>query len=214
MDRLLPLLMVFSACVGNNLSVDADGGGGSNNPDLMSTSADGTPMQGTCTRSFGAGMSSTYGRLDGFVWSVVPSTDHRCVGDSNHIHLQIKMNGNDYNIAVTVVDTNGGDVFFLERDLALPSGWSEGWHPSPTPLDYVQLGLHANDFSAVPSSALQQKIEAELATANHISVFTTGFGTDGGHLVHRNNGTDGAIVLQPLSPKPHVLMFRFATQTF
>jgi hypothetical protein len=83
-------------------------------------------------------------------------------------------------------------------------------------LDYPQsLGLHTNSFAATNPSALAQKVESELAQANHVSIFATGYGPDGAHEVHRKGfGEDGAIVINPLSPKAHLILFRFSTQTF
>jgi hypothetical protein len=125
------------------------------------------------------------------------------------------MNGAIYNIAITAVDPQNVD--FLEKDVAqigTPATWSEGWHTGAS-LDYVALGLHAADFAPTPSATIESALKSELAKANHISVFTTGFGPDGGHLVHRNgNGHDGAILINPLSPTPHAFFFHFASQSF
>ena len=79
--------------------------------------------------------------------------------------------------------------------------------------DYVALGLHSPDFTPTPEGQLTAALAAELATANHVSVFMTGYGPDGGHLVHRNRGADGAIVLRPLGAA-RALMFRFSANTF
>ena len=99
--------------------------------------------------------------------------------------------------------------------MALPDGaWSEGWHGSDA-LSYRSLGLTASQFAAQDPSTLAQHLEAELASVNHISVFGTGYSSKNGcHDIHYYNGNDGALVLEPLSPTPHVLFFRFATQSF
>ena len=194
----------------------SDGPGMAPAPDLaQSGSSDGTPTRNACTSSFGNALTVAHGRLDGFLVATVPVGQRSCSGDSHHVHLQIKMQGAIYDVAVTMQDNNGGDVFFTERDIALPDGaWSEGWHTADG-LDYVALGLHAADFSAMPEAALAQKVTSELQTANHISVFATGYGPGGAHDVHRKSaGQDGAIVINPLSSPAHALLFHFATQTF
>ena len=54
-----------------------------------------------------------------------------------------------------------------------------------------------------------------MANANHVSIFATGYGPGGAHLVHRNGGgNDGAIVLDPLAPKAHLFVFHFSNQSF
>ena len=172
--------------------------------------ADGTPTRQQCTGTFGSGLSATHGRLDGLLVSIVSlGGTHSCNGDSSHVHLQVLMSGAVYDIAVN------SDTLVAERDLTLPDGtWSEGWHTSDG-LDYAALGLHSSDF-AMPSSpsALAQQIEKELATANHISVFATGYGSNGAHLVHRNGGgRDGALVIHPLAAPAHIMMFTFTTSS-
>jgi hypothetical protein len=68
------------------------------------------------------------------------------------------------------------------------------------------LGTKAEDVAA---------INAFLATANHISVYMTSYGPDGGHLVHRNgNGHDGIIVTDPLSQPSHFMVLSFSDQVF
>jgi hypothetical protein len=108
------------------------------------------------------------------------------------------------------------NVDYLAKDMPLPDGaWSEGWHPAQAALlDYPSLGVHAGDFKPTAQTALEAALDTELASANHVSIFMTGYGPDGGHLVHRNgNGTDGGIVIDPLGPS-RMLMFHFSTQSF
>jgi hypothetical protein len=172
--------------------------------------SDGTPTRQQCTGNFGSSLTSNHGRLDGILVSVVNiGGSHSCNGDSTHVHLQVRMGGAVYDIAVN------SDTLVAERDLALPDGaWSEGWHTSDS-LDYATLGLHSSDF-AMPSSpgALAMQIEKDLATANHISVFATGYGPTGAHLVHRQGGgRDGALVIHPLSSPAHLMMFTFTTSS-
>jgi hypothetical protein len=179
-------------------------------------SGDGTPIRQTCTSSFGTGLGFTHGRLDGYLVSIVPpSLVRACNADSHHLHLQVDMDGSVYDVAVNISDTDSPvGIAFLERDHALATPWSEGWHTDAA-LDYVDLGVHAGDFTPTAQAVVDSRIEADLADVNHISVYMTGYGPDGGHLVHRNlTGEDGAIVLHPLAQTPRFLMFHFATQSF
>ncbi len=58
-------------------------------------------------------------------------------------------------------------------------------------------------------------LTAELANVNHISVFGTGYGPDGAHLIHRNGGGhDGLVVTNPLSSPAHARLFSFTNQAF
>jgi hypothetical protein len=126
------------------------------------------------------------------------------------------VSGQVYDVAVTVDSTVGTatDVYYGQWDGPLQDeAWSEGWHAG-APLDYVTLGLHANSFTLTPKATLVQQITAALDGVNHISVYGTGYGPNGMHLVHRNNGADGALVLRPLSETPHFLVFHFTDQNF
>jgi hypothetical protein len=72
--------------------------------------------------------------------------------------------------------------------------------------------------AAMPLStqaALVNALMADLATVNHISIYATGYGPDGVHLVHRNgSGHDGLIVTRPLSAAAHLRLFSFTGQVF
>jgi hypothetical protein len=182
-------------------------------PDPVDASAPPDPVDGPatrvqCTNKLGQGLSATYGRLDGYLVSLVDPGTKTCNGDSTHLHLQIKMNGAVYDVAANM------DVLYAEKVAKLPgAAWSEGWHSAIT-FDYAaNLGAHSGDFTAYPSvAALSTKVQDALKTANHVSVYATGYGKDGVHKVHRNFGAnDGAIVIEPLSPSARVLMFRFDT---
>jgi hypothetical protein len=119
------------------------------------------------------------------------------------------MNGSIYDVAANV------DGLETEQDGPLVGGaWAEGWHTQDG-LDYVKdLGLHSAAFTLTGLSAVAQEVETKLAQANHVSIFCTGYGPTGCHLVHRNSGGDGAIVLDPLSSSPHWLVFDFNTDNF
>ena len=174
---------------------------------------DGTPTRQACTGNFGHGLTRVHGRIDGTLVSIVPESSHGCNNDRDHLHLQILMQGEVYDVAVNIYDP--ADVDFVERDIPLPDGpWEEGWHPGYA-LDYVQLGLHADAFSPVAETALRDRLVRALSTVNHISVFMTAYGAGGGHDIHRRyGGDDGAIFTEPLSPTAHGLFFHFVDQTF
>jgi hypothetical protein len=142
--------------------------------------------------------------------SIVPESSHACNGDRQHLHLQVKMSGSVYDIAVNV------DGLEAEIDAPLPgTAWSEGWHAGEQ-LDYVKnLGLHAASFTVTGLSAVRQSVETAVANANHVAIYGTGYGPDGAHLIHREGSSrDGAIVLDPLGATPHIIAFRFDTDTF
>jgi hypothetical protein len=188
-------------------SLTVDGAIDSGRADAAVDPDDGPAMRRACTSSFGTALSASYGRLDGFLVSIVSPGSGGCRADSTHLHLQIEMAGETYDVAVNV----GGDVLVATRDEIVDGAvWSEGWHPSDG-IDYTALGVHADDIA---TSASVTAIEADLATTNHISIYATGYDDTGAHLVHRNNGFDGAIVTHVLSDVPHVRMFRFTDQSF
>ena len=195
-------------------TVSSDGGaqsskdsGGSSTVDAAPDPVDGTPVRNACTNTLGNGLTSVHGRLDGTLVSIVPTTEHNCNGDSTHVHLQVLMNDSVYDIAV---NTDG-----LEYDLphAMVDGaWAEGWHPGDK-LDYPSmLGVHFSSFKTTNAQAFIN----DLANVNHISVFATGYGPDGAHLIHRENpgeSEDGAVITDPLGASPHFYVFRFDTDS-
>ncbi len=216
MYRLSPLVFLVAACGGTTASapdapaaIDAAPAG----PDAP-YQPDGTAQRVPCTNNYGQALSAIHGRLDGYLVSIVPAGSHSCNGDDTHVHLQVRASGAVYDVAVNVSDP--ANVDYLARNAPLPDGaWSEGWHPGQQGLlDYPSIGVHSTDFAAIDQPTLEAQLATELATANHVSVFMTGYGPDGGHLVHRNgNGADGAIVIDPLGA-PRLLMFHFSTQVF
>jgi len=179
---------------------------------------DGTPTRQPCTSSFGSAMTAGFGRLDGFLVSIVnPNTTTACRGDDNHIHLQVRVNGRVQDIAVNIASTSGNpNVDFRTLNAPLRGGaWSEGWHTGQS-LDYANhLGVSASSFTERTPIQLTSLVDSTLASANHVSIFTTGFDATGGHLIHRNpTNHDGAIVINPLSANPQSLLFHFVTQSF
>ncbi|HEV7558107.1 MAG TPA: hypothetical protein VGO00_21715 [Kofleriaceae bacterium] len=191
-DAVAPADAHGDAAVGRDAATDPD---------------DGAPMRRACTNTFGSALSPQYGRMDGFLVSIVNPGTGGCRADSDHLHLQILVSGAVYDVAVNV----GGDVLSTTRDEPIDSSaWSEGWHPFDG-IDYQTIGLSSADVTSV---ADVQTIDAELGTTNHISIYATGYDDTGAHLVHRNNGQDGAIVTHVMSAIPHVRVFRFTDQSF
>jgi hypothetical protein len=200
--------------------VVACGGGSSAMPDGAaqpdgSIVADGTPMRLPCTDTFGTAMTASFGRLDGYLVAIVPAGSSRCMGDSSHMHLQVKANGAVYDLAVNVGSGSMQDVHTATRDLPMPGpAWAEGWHTGVID-DYVALGVHSTDIPLETAAQIGTDVTNDLASANHISVFATGYSSSGGHLIHRNgSGHDGLIVTQPLSSPAHARLFSFTSLTF
>lgn len=204
-------------------------GGSSDGPDAPAADAfapdafvpvhveDGTPTRRTCTSQFGSALTPAFGRLDGLLVAIVPPGGGPCNADSDHVHLQVLANGATYDIAITVADTDTGaeDVHTTTIDHALVGpAWAEGWHTGVL-VDYVSIGVHSAALPLRTKAQLVSDLMASLATANHVSVFATGYGTDGAHLVHRNGqGHDGLLVTEPLSNPAHARLFSFTSQAF
>lgn len=173
---------------------------------------DGNPTRIACTSSFGSALSpGGFGRLDGFIVSIVPPGHGACNADSHHVHVQVSSGGATYDVAVNV-----DSGFLLEKSLPLPGGaWSEGWH-AHAKLDYANdLGVHSRDFQSESQTQVTQDVQNALANANHVSVFANTYSRGGIHLVHRHGfDDDGAIVIDPLSSSPKLLLFHFSNQSF
>jgi len=175
---------------------------------------DGTPTRMPCTNTLGHALTAVHGRLDGYLVAIVPVGAHSCNGDDTHVHLQVRASGSVYDVAVNVSDP--ANVHYLAQDMTMPDGpWSEGWHPGQAALlDYPTIGAHSTAFTALSTADLAKALDTELADVNHVSIFMTGYGDNGGHLVHRNGaGEDGAIVVRPLGAS-RLLMFHFAGTVF
>ena len=181
--------------------------------DPAAVSADGPATRKPCTSSFGNGLSGSFGRLDGYVAAIVPPGSGRaCSSDRNHLHLQVVVANQTYDVAINV---DGG--FIAEKDAPLPGApWAEGWHKGGSLSYPTDLGLHASSFTPGSLGQLAQTLESALANANHVSVYATTYNHSGAHLVHRSNKgtTDGAVVVQPLSQAAHIYAFRFASSSF
>lgn len=172
-----------------------------------------------CASSFGSDMTTSFGRLDGTLVGVVRPQDKSCAKvNATHVVLEVRVNGDVYAIMVNVQSDDGSSTYLATEDMPLPGEeFDEGWHTTET-LGYTSdLGLHSNDFTAVPITQLVDDIVSELVIGDTISVYATGYGPDGAHDVHKEYGQthDGAIVVRPMSTSPRVLAFRFGdTDTF
>jgi hypothetical protein len=225
----LPAVLAGAGCRDVHAAADAAGGGGDDDsaldaapalPDAMIDPIDGAPVRMPCTSTFAgtALADNEYGRLDGILVAIVPpgSSVHGCNSDETHVHLQVKVSGAVYDVAVNV----GSDVHTTSIDRALfAPAWAEGWHPAGGAddiyVDYPGLGLHSDTIPLSTKDDLVSTISADLAVVNHISVYAIGYGPDGAHLVHYNSlGHDGMIVTQPLSPTSHMRAFSFDSDSF
>jgi hypothetical protein len=208
------LVCALSAC-GSSGSPSTHDAAAGDAPGIDGTldAVDGSPVRQPCTSQFGNALTSVYGRLDGYLVAIVPPGNGACNADTDHVHLQVKMNGAIYDVAVNVGSNNMDDVHTTTRELALPV-WQEGWHPGVLE-DYVSLGVHSTDIPLGTRTQNTTDLMNDLATVNHISVFGTGYGPDGTHLIHRNGqGHDGLVVSEPLSSPAHARLFSFTTQAF
>ena len=174
-------------------------------------SGDGTPTRQACTGDFGAALNTEFGRLDGYIVSIVyvGQSAMTCNGDDSHVHLQVMMGGSIYDVAINV------DGMSYAMDMPLPApAWSEAWHDGLSN-DYPSLGVHSTEFTMLGIPTTAANVEGALANANHISVYGTGYGPDGMHDTHyEGHMNDGMVVIDPQSPASHVLFFDFTGDTF
>jgi hypothetical protein len=177
---------------------------------------------GMCASAFGSALTEGFGRIDGTVYAVQKPSDTTCTfPNSDHVILQVLMNGAGYRLVVNVQsDKAGSDPKILIATLphALPApAFAEGWH-ADAPLDYVtSLGAHSDaSFTAQTLDEATTKIAADVKVGDPIAVYgTSGAGRpESAHLIHRNAANaDGAIVVSPTT-SPKFMLFHFANQTF
>lgn len=221
---LIGVLAVGGAFVvgcGGGSSSTLDGAPGDVSSDGRLHVADGAPTRQACTSNFGQllGAAGTYGRLDGFLVAVVPPSGmSSCNADTSHVHLQVRMNGAVYDVAVDATDgmTGTDDVHTTQIVHDMPNlPWAEGWH-APVNSDYTTLGLHSTDLPFQTKQQVIDDLNADFTTTNHISVYMVTYtGGSGGHLVHRNgNGRDGMIVTEPLSSPAKLRVLSFTNVVF
>lgn len=219
-SRAVAILVALTACgESGGTTIDAAIDAPSNDGRIHVE--DGAPTRVPCTSSFGTQLtaSPTFGRIDGYLVAIVPpSGSNACNADTSHLHLQVRMNGAVYDVAIDVTNsmTNVDDVHTTTRDMAMPVNlpWAEGWHTGLL-ADYVSLGVHSADLPLQTKAELTTTLTTDLANANHISIYATTYGPDGAHLVHRNGGGhDGVIVTDPQSIPAHLRFFSFTDQAF
>jgi hypothetical protein len=181
---------------------------------------DGGPVDksAACAATFGDALTDAFGRLDGTVLAVVKPSDTQCpMPNSDHLIVEVTMNGAVYRMVVNIDSTTGDpDVQYLAIDHALPGpAWAEGWHTGLS-LDYVNdLGVHANAFTPYALTDLANLVTDAIPLGGKVSVFAQSSGGSSAHLVHRNGGNvDGAIVLDPDGSMPKALLFHFSDQSF
>ena len=185
----------------------------------------GPALEAACVTSasgWGNGMTAAFGRIDGTLFAIATPSSTQCnQSNSTHLVLEVTMGGASYPLVVNVDDTSSSSgVFFYEMDHALVGvPWADGWHTDAAEkLDYVNnLGIHSTAFTAMVEADLVNAIDCELASGDQVSIYNLGWGTNGGHDIHRNTGgggADGAIVLHANSANPHYMMFHFVNQTF
>jgi hypothetical protein len=202
---------------GGESSTSTGGGGASGSS--SSTGTGGHGKADNCGTTFGTELTSAFGRLDGVVNAVVNPVDQQCAGvNSDHVVIEVKMNGALYRLVVNIQSDFGDpQVDYLAIDHALPPpAWSEGWHTGVV-VDYVStFGVTAaSAFKPYPLAELAGIVTDAIPLGQKISVYAESSGGASAHKVHRNTGTtDGAIVLDPEGALPKVLLFHFANQTF
>lgn len=193
------------------------------------TSADATAdtapegsLAGPCASAFGASMPAGYLRTDGYLVAAVGPEDSQCaMPNSDHLVLQLRVQGAVYRLVVNVLSTVAGvdpDVRYGELSHALPGpAWQEGFHVGLS-LDYARdLGVRAEQapFAPLAMPALVAQVRSRLALGAPVSVFAQGSGGSSAHLVHRyGSNHDGAVVLDPQGSAPRMLLFHFANQSF
>ena len=123
--------------------------------------------------------------------------------------MQIDAGGGVIDVAVNL------DTLLAIKDEPPIDAFAEGWHTDAR-LDYANtLGVHAQEFAAHSQSEIENLVKDALAQTNHISVYATGYASDGVHDVHKNNNfRDGAIVTKPTEGTAHYILFRFSDQSF
>lgn len=176
-------------------------------------------LTGTCAETFGSALTAGFGRIDGVVYAVQRPSDTACVmPNSDHVVVQVLMNGAVYRMVVNV-SASPQDPTIRTATVAhgLPAPeWAEGWHAGAA-LDYVTtLAAHDAAFATAPMADAITAISAALRVGEPVSVYATcGAGRpESAHLVHRNKpNEDGALVVSP-SAQPSFFLFAFAGQAF
>jgi hypothetical protein len=177
----------------------------------------------SCASTFGSALTASFGRVDGTILAVVTPWDTWCpLPNSDHLILQVMMNGAAYRMVINVLSTRAGqdpNVRFAEVTSPLVGGpWSEGWHTSVA-LDYpTTLNADERIFTPYAMKPLVDEVSSHLVLGAKISVFAQSSGGStaaSAHLIHRNgNNVDGAVVIDPTAAQSRYLLFSFADQSF
>ncbi|MEO8797311.1 MAG: hypothetical protein ABI551_05445 [Polyangiaceae bacterium] len=189
------------------------GGGGTSDAGSAARNPSCTPL----SKQTGTAVSTSYGRLDGtLVYIVGQGGSAACNGDDSHIHLQVQVGGDVYDVAVDI-GKSSDEVGVDQQSLDVPGGvWSEGWHDADS-LGYKSVGVHSSSLPLAKPNAVAAQLEGLLASTTHVSIFCTGYDQHNGcHDVHYQNGnsTDGAIVLDPSTANAPVVFLRFSGDSF
>lgn len=199
---------------------NADAGAAEGGPTDAAAAPD-VAVGARCAATFGDALKGPFGRIDGTLLAIVSPGNESCaMPNSDHVIVQVSMNGAAYRMVVNVESNRGNESRVYVRPLAhaLPApAFAEGWHTDAA-LDYVTtLGVHSTDPEWAPQdiATLVATIEDAVVLDETVSVYAS---TDGGasaHLVHRNRqDRDGALVLGASSNSPRWLLFHFDEQSF
>jgi hypothetical protein len=213
--RTLPLLFLLGCSTPAETPPDAE------TPDAASGQTDGKDHD--CADTFGDALTDAFGRVDGTVVAIVEPGNTRCVApNSDHVIVQVELNGAVYRMVVNVQSDQGDPEIYILRLAGIPlpaPAFSEGWHTGLT-FDYrADLDIGFDDpFAPFDLDGAVERVADSIEIGDPISVYASSSGGDfagSAHLIHRNGGgEDGAIVVRPESESPTWLLFRFADQTF
>lgn len=173
-----------------------------------------------CADTFGSLFTNAFGRADGIVTAVVPPGFQCPLPNSDHVVIQVSIDGGVQRLVVNVKSDFGDpNVRFRTMQAALPApAWEEGWHPGLT-LDFTGFGLHSDaGWESLDLEQASARVYDALTVGQPLSVYATSSGgtyAASAHKIHRNGfNNDGAIVIDPTGAQPMWLLFHFANQTF
>ncbi len=173
-----------------------------------------------CAEALSSTLSGTYGRLDGIVTALVLPGSTACHGDPTHLHLQVEVASNIYDVAVPVTFTDAGNQIGIdEKDEPTLAGsaWTEGWHGTGVTLDYVSsFDVHQSDFSLVSAAVATSRMRGLMSVGDEVSIWGHVYASlDGLNAIFRDDGvSDGAIAVVHPSTSVHYILLSKSTQTF
>lgn len=170
---------------------------------------------------FGALFTNAFGRADGTVIAVVPPGWPCPFPNSDHVVIQVRIDGGVQRLVVNVKSDFGNpNVFMRELNAPLPApAYGEGWHPG-LQLDYpTDFDVHTDGgWDEVNLDQASTRIYDAITVGAPVSVYGSSSGGSyavSAHKVHRNGSKkDGAIVIDPTGSNPRWLLFRFGNQSF